>query len=130
PRWRAVPPGGSDRLPRSRALLHAIDRAIGRALDELAARGFADRTIVWFVSDHGEALEGDPRMPDTHGNVAYTPLVRVPLAVRIPGVAPAVRADPVTLVDLAPTMLALAGDPRAMSPLDGIDLVPAILDGP
>jgi arylsulfatase A-like enzyme len=127
---RQVDPGGSDKVHRYRALLRAIDGAIGRALDELAARGLADRTIVWFVSDHGEALEGDPRMPDTHGNVAYTPLVRVPLAVRIPGVAPGVRADPVTLVDLAPTMLALAGEPRAMDPLDGVDLVPAILDGP
>jgi len=127
---REVDPGGSDRVHRYRALLRAIDRALGRALDELAARGLADRTIVWFVSDHGEALEGDPRLPETHGNVAYTPLVRVPLAVRIPGVAPAVRDDPVTLVDLAPTLLALAGDPRAMSPLDGFDLVPAILDGP
>ncbi len=127
---RAVHGGGGEKARRYRALLAATDRAVGRLLDELAARGLADRTIVWFVSDHGESLEGDPRMPDTHGNVAYTPLVRIPLAVRIPGVAPAVRADPVSLVDLAPTMLALAGAPDAMSPLDGFDLVPAILDGP
>ncbi len=127
---RAVHGGGGEKARRYRALLAATDRAVGRLLDELAARGLADRTIVWFVSDHGESLEGDPRMPDTHGNVAYTPLVRIPLAVRIPGVAPAVRADPVSLVDLAPTMLALAGAPDAMAPLDGFDLVPAILDGP
>lgn len=122
--------GGTDKIRRYRALLRATDRAIGRLLDELAARGLAERTIVWLVSDHGESLEGDPRMPETHGNVAYTPLVRVPLAVRIPGVAPVVRTDPVTLVDVAPTMLALAGAPDAMGPLDGFDLVPAILDGP
>ena len=127
---RAVDRGGSEKVHRYRALLHAIDRALGRLLDELAARGVADRTIVWFVSDHGESLEGDPRMPATHGKVTYAPLVRVPLAVRIPGVPPGVRADPVTHVDLAPTMLALAGDPGAMGPLDGFDLVPAIQDGP
>jgi arylsulfatase A-like enzyme len=126
----AVDPGGSKKVHRYRALLRAIDGAIGRLLDELAARGEAERTIVWLVSDHGEALEGDPRMPATHGDVAYTPLVRVPLAVRIPGTAPGVRADPVTLVDITPTMLALAGDPAAMGPLDGFDLVPTILDGP
>jgi choline-sulfatase len=122
--------GATEKVRRYRALLGAIDRALGRLLDELAARGLAERTIVWFVSDHGEALEGDPRMPATHGNVAYTPLVRIPLAVRIPGVAPAVRVDPVSLVDVAPTVVALAGAPAAMGPLDGFDLVPAILDGP
>ena len=122
--------GGTRKVHRYRALLRAIDRALGRLLDELVARGLAERTIVWFVSDHGEALEGDPRLPATHGDVAYTPLVRVPLAVRIPGVAPAARGDPVSLVDLAPTALALAGAPGAMGPLDGFDLVPAILDGP
>jgi arylsulfatase A-like enzyme len=127
---REVHPGATPKAHRYRALLRAIDRAVGRLLDELAARGAADRTIVWFVSDHGEALENDPRMPETHGNVAYTPLVRVPLAVRIPGVPAGVRTDPVTLVDLAPTMVALAGAPQAMSPLDGFELVPAILDGP
>jgi hypothetical protein len=127
---RAVDPGGSPKTHRYRALLRAIDGAVGRLLDELAVRGLAGRTIVWLVSDHGEALEADPRLPETHGNVAYTPLVRVPLAVRIPDIAPAVREDPVSLVDLAPTMLALAGAPGAMTPLDGFDLVPAILDGP
>lgn len=127
---RAVDRGASRKVHRYRALLHAIDRAIGRLLDELTARGIAERTVIWFVSDHGESLEGDPRMPATHGKVTYAPLVRVPFAIRIPGVAPGVRLDPVTHVDVAPTMLALAGGPSAMSPLDGHDLVPAILDGP
>jgi arylsulfatase A-like enzyme len=126
----AVDPGGSPKVHRYRALLRAIDTAVGRLLDELATRGLTGRTIVWLVSDHGEALEADPRLPETHGGVAYTPLVRVPLAVRIPDVPPAARQDPVSLVDLAPTMLSLAGAPRAMGPLDGFDLLPAILDGP
>jgi arylsulfatase A-like enzyme len=127
---RAVHPGGSVKVHRYRALLRAIDGAVGRLLDEVAARGLAGRTIVWFISDHGEALEADPRLPETHGDVAYTMLVRVPLAVRIPDVPAGARLDPVSLVDLAPTLLALAGAPSAMAPLDGFDLVPAILDGP
>jgi len=113
-----------------RALLAQIDREVGRMLDELAARELADSTIVVFASDHGEALGEDPRFGETHGRFAYAPLVRVPLAFRIPGVAPGQRIDSVSLVDVAPTILALAGIPEAIRPLDGIDLVPALLDAP
>ncbi|HEU4731220.1 MAG TPA: sulfatase-like hydrolase/transferase, partial [Kofleriaceae bacterium] len=113
-----------------RALLAQIDREVGRLLDELAARRLDDSTIVVFASDHGEAIGDDPRLGDTHGRFAYAPLVQIPLAFRVPGVAPGRRTDPVSLVDVAPTVLALAGRPDAIRPLDGIDLVPALLDAP
>jgi hypothetical protein len=108
-----------------RALLHAIDTEIGRVLDKLD-----DHTIVIFVSDHGESLAEDPRLLDTHGKVAYGPLVRIPLAIRIPGVAPGKRSDPASLADIAPTLLDLFDAPGKIAPLDGVDLLPAILDGP
>ena len=127
---RQVSSGGSEAAHRYRALLWNVDRAIGRMLDELAARGQLERTIVVFASDHGESLGEDPRLPPTHGQVTYQALVRIPFAIRVPGVAPGVRTDLVSLVDLAPTLLALLGDPAAMAPLDGVDLVPALLDGP
>jgi arylsulfatase A-like enzyme len=113
-----------------RALLHAIDGEVGRLLDGLAARHLADHTIIIFVSDHGEAMGDDPRLPETHGQVAYGGLVRVPLAIRIPSVAGGRRADPASLVDLAPTVLGLLGAPTAITPLDGEDLLPALLDAP
>jgi hypothetical protein len=113
-----------------RALLAQIDREVGRLLDELTARNLADSTIVVFASDHGEALGDDPRLGETHGRFAYGPLVRIPLAFHVPGVAPGQRTDAASLVDVAPTLLALAGAPEAIRPLDGIDLVPALLDAP
>ncbi len=122
-----VTPGPQGR--RYRALLREIDTEVGHVLDALAARHLDDKTIVIFVSDHGESLGDDPRFPDTHGQVAYGPLVRVPLAIRVPGVAPARRSDLVSLVDLAPTILALLDAPTAMTPLDGRDLVPVLLGG-
>ena len=122
--------GGSPVIHKYRALLHAIDAEVGRIQAELAKRGLADSTIILFASDHGEALGVDPRLLDTHGQVAYHTLVRVPLAFHIPGVAPGLRTDLVSLVDLAPTLLDLLGTPDAMQPLDGTDLVPAILDAP
>jgi arylsulfatase A-like enzyme len=113
-----------------RALLAQIDREVGRLLDELAARKLDDSTIVVFASDHGEALGEDPRFGETHGRFAYGPLVRIPLAFRIPGVAPGQRTDTVSLVDVAPTVLALVGAPEAIRPLDGWNLAPALLDAP
>jgi arylsulfatase A-like enzyme len=118
-------PGGKG-VRAYRALLREIDREVGRLLDALVARGLAESTIVIFASDHGEALGDDPRLGDTHGRFAYAPLVQIPFAIRVPGVAAGVRDDGVSLVDLAPTVLALAGAPDAIRPLDGRDLVPVI----
>ncbi|HEX4452722.1 MAG TPA: sulfatase-like hydrolase/transferase [Kofleriaceae bacterium] len=125
-----VHPGASPVIHRYRALLRAIDDEVGRLLDALETRHLADRTIIVFVSDHGEALADDPRLLDTHGEVAYHALVRIMYALRVPGIAPGRRDDLVSLVDLAPTLLDLIGAPTAMQPLDGVDLVPALLDAP
>lgn len=126
----AVNPGASPKEHVYRALLRAIDNEIARLRAELEKRNLADRTIILFASDHGESLGEDPRLLATHGKVTYAPLVRVPLAFHIPGVAPAVRTEQISLVDLAPTLLALAGvAPKDMT-LDGIDLVPVLLDAP
>src|SRR5262249_12625360 len=78
----------------------------------------------------GESLGEDPRLLDTHGKVTYAPLVRVPIAFRIPGIKPGQRTDLITLVDLAPTLFALLGVTPAEMPLDGFDLVPNLLDAP
>ena len=133
----AVPPalldgvsdGGSSNAHRYRGLLLSVDRAVGRLLDELVAKGLADKTIVMFISDHGESLKEDPRL-STHGFVAYAPLTRIPFAIRVPGVPPGQRSEPVSLVDLAPTIMTLLGARERMQTLDGIDLVPSLLDGP
>ncbi len=127
---RAVHAGANDIEHRYRAMLFAIDRSAGRLLDELEKKGLRDSTIIVFASDHGESLKEDSRLLDTHGIVAYGPLIRIPIAMRVPGVTPGHRVDPVSLVDLAPTLLALAGIPHAMGKLDGIDLVATLLDGP
>jgi len=126
----AVSANGSPKRHTYRALLFAIDREIGRLRAELASRGLADKTMIVFASDHGESLGEDPRLGVTHGKVTYAPLIRIPIAFRIPGVPGGLRTDAVTIVDLPATLLALLGAPTAMAPLDGKDLVPALLDGP
>ncbi|MBK7875370.1 MAG: sulfatase [Planctomycetes bacterium] len=87
----------------------SLDRLVGALLDDLDQRGLLDRSIVVVTADHGEELfeHGKP----LHGR-AYDESVRVPLLVRLPGQAAARVVDaPVGLVDVAPTLLDLAGVP-------------------
>lgn len=80
------------------------DEYVGRILGELAEDGLADETIAFLWSDHGE---GFPRAKHT----LYDGGIRVPLIVRWPGrQQPGTVSDQlVSLVDLAPTVLSLAG---------------------
>ncbi|HVV88709.1 MAG TPA: sulfatase, partial [Kofleriaceae bacterium] len=122
----AVPDDGRGAVARRyRALLKVVDGQIGRLLDELEARGKADRTIIVLCSDHGESLGEDPRLPEHHGLVVYQPLIHVPLAIHVPGWPAGVELEPVSLVDLAPTLAALTG--ARMPDLDGVDLTPELL---
>jgi arylsulfatase len=81
------------------------DREIGRLLDGLTARGLDERALIVFTADHGESL-GENDFWFNHGDFLTEHLVRVPLLVRRPGVAPRRRHDVVSLVDLYPSLLA------------------------
>jgi arylsulfatase A-like enzyme len=60
-------------------------------------------------SDSKWLLRHAPRHLWGHGQTLFEPLVRVPLVVAGPGVIPGPRRTPVSHVDLAPTLLDLAG---------------------
>ena len=106
-----------DAVLKYRAAVALFDHELGRleaALDEQRLR---ERTIVVLASDHGESLGEDPRLPSRHGDFLYQPLIHVPLALRLPGVAPADLDNTVSLVDVMPTLLDLLGAP----PLPGLE---------
>jgi arylsulfatase A-like enzyme/Flp pilus assembly protein TadD len=101
------------------------DAQVGRLLDALDRLGVAGSTVVAVAADHGEALGEHGEL--THGFLLYEPTLRVPLLLRAPGTLAAgkVVATPVSLVDLAPTVAALAGGrlvPEAAAGLAGRDL--------
>jgi len=92
--------------------LHVADDAFGVLRDGLRARGRDAETVYVVVGDHGEAFREHP------GNLAhalylYEENVRVPFFIAAPGTVSAPRRAPqlASLVDLAPTTLALAALP-------------------
>lgn len=98
-----------------------VDSQLRRLFDALDARPDAPRTLLVVTSDHGESL--GEHGEDTHGFFLYDATIRVPLVVRWPGRLPAGRTvdAPAGLVDLAPTLLSLAGLP-AEPQHSGVDL--------
>jgi arylsulfatase A-like enzyme len=86
-----------------------LDMRVGELLEELTARRLLDHTVVIVTSDHGENL-GD-HMIFEHQFCIYETLVRVPLILRYPGRFPAGTrvTEPVSLVDVMPTLVKLLG---------------------
>jgi arylsulfatase A-like enzyme len=83
------------------------DEEVGRVLDHLQARGLAASTLVVVTSDHGEEFLEHGSWE--HQKTLYEEVIRIPLVVRGPGIAPRRDSAPVSLLDVAPTVLAWAG---------------------
>ncbi len=108
------------------ASISFADEQLGRLLDALAASPHARNTIVVFWSDHGFHL-GEKE----HWNKStlWERSTRVPFVIAAPQVAAAGRISfqPVSLVDIFPTLIRLCGLP-VLSGLDGEDLSPLLKD--
>lgn len=94
------------------AVLSYVDAALGDFWRFLAAKGLVDKSLIIFLSDHGESLgEHGER---THGYFIYESTLRVPLIIHWPrGTShfPS-RVDFSTgLIDVAPTVLQFLGVP-------------------
>jgi arylsulfatase A-like enzyme len=85
------------------------DREFGRLVDALADRGVLARTVVVLTADHGE--EFYEHGINEHGTTLYEMALHVPLIASVPGRPGEVVTDVASLVDVAPTLLKLAGLP-------------------
>lgn len=89
-----------------------LDKAVGRFLDSLAAQKLLDQTLIILTSDHGESL--GEHGEETHGYFIYESTLRVPLIFQWPRSAsehPPRVDEPVSLLDVAPTILDFLGFP-------------------
>lgn len=84
------------------------DDALARVREKLDDAGLLDRTVIVFASDHGEAFGEHGKQG--HARNALTATLRTPLVIRFPfPIAPLRVSAQVRNVDIAPTLLELAG---------------------
>lgn len=103
------------------ACISFIDYQVGRLLEALERTGQLDRTLIVFLSDHGEHL-GDYRCFGKRS--MHDTAARVPLLARLPERFPVGGrcSRPVGHVDVLPTLLSAAGAELTSHEPDGVDL--------
>jgi arylsulfatase B len=113
-------------------LVSGLDEGVGKIREALTQNGITDSTLVVFLSDNGGALNyGASNAPlrGTKGR-AFDGGIRVPAAVFWPDgglVGEKIVAEPVSHIDIAPTVIAAAGGVE-LDTMDGINLVPLLTE--
>lgn len=98
-------PPAAEVLPRYDATLARVDAMVATVMGGLARS--PRPPLVAITSDHGEGLGEHGAV--FHSANLYNSLLRIPLVIAGPGVVPAQHAEVVSLLDVAPTLIELAG---------------------
>jgi arylsulfatase A-like enzyme len=121
-----VPPYDDDEVALSVALYDAdirrMDVVVGDFLDRvLPLAASEEEPILVLLADHGEEFKEHGRW--FHATSLHREVAEIPFLIRAPGYEPARVAGSVNLMDVAPTILALVGEPAAEG-WEGEDLTP------
>ncbi len=127
-RWLDDAEAHQDYLRTFYRLITRADMAVGEILAELGRLGLEDNTVVIFSSDHGSMI-------GAHGLsgkwIMYEESIRVPMIVYDPRLPASVQGRPidemVLNIDIAPTILALAGVP-VPDAMQGRSLMPLLTE--
>jgi len=127
PQWYGEP--AKDPAERYRQTIQYTDGFIRELDAKLTELSLADNTVFCVVGDHGEAL-GEHGLSG-HDQIAYEQALRIPFCLRAPSlVAPGTKVDqPVSSIDLTPTLLGLLGFETAGAGFDGVDALAVIPQG-
>jgi len=142
--WFKDKPGiGAQSDPVYAAMTYSLDLTVGRIVNKVDQLGLAEQTLIIFLSDNGgRCVFGPDLKPKPNAFTDNLPLregkgelyeggIRVPYIFRWPGrIKPGtVCHEPVTTVDLYPTLVEIAGGtPEPRYPLDGVSLMPCLRD--
>jgi arylsulfatase len=88
--------------------LHYVDQQVGGLIDYLKQNGLYEESLIIVSADHGQAFyeHGYP----THSTTLYDSQMRVCTLIKQPGQrTSAVRSDPISLIDINPTILEVLG---------------------
>jgi arylsulfatase A-like enzyme len=117
PAWAPLPDSDAAAAGRARyaAEVRVVDREVGAFVGWLQAEGAYEDTLLVLTADHGEEL-GD-HGGWGHGDTLYDEQVHVPLLLKLPGQRFGGVGVPwsVRLIDLAPTLVGVAGAPAPPS---------------
>lgn len=124
PKWFETP--AKEPLDRYRQTVAYTDKFIESLDVELSKLNLADKTIFCVISDHGEAL-GEHGL-FAHERIGFDEVLRVPWVIRAPYlVDPGIKiSQPVSSVDLTPTLLSLMGFETAAAGFDGANVLAPI----
>ena len=107
------------------------DHYVGELIDRLKEMGVYENSLVIVTADHGESLT-EHEFYINHGGYTYEACAKVPLLIKLPDYVPnksekddTVIEGQVSLIDLVPTMLDMAGVYQR-SYLDGTSIIPVI----
>ena len=113
------------------AMVHSLDRSVGRVLQTLREQGLDENTIVVFTSDNGApGYIGLPEVNRPYRGWKLTLFeggLRVPYVAKWPGHIPAGTQykAPVSNIDILPTVVAAAGAKLPQDrTMDGVNLLP------
>lgn len=107
-----------------RAELEHLDGYFAALFEVLRETGAEENTVVVLLSDHGEGF--DPEGPRLHhGGRLHADQLKIPLLFRMPGKRGRSIPNPVSIVDVAPTLADLAGA-SPLAAVDGQSLAPLL----
>jgi phosphoglycerol transferase MdoB-like AlkP superfamily enzyme len=124
PKWFATP--AKEPVERYRQTVSYTDKFLASLDLELNKLGLTDETIFCVISDHGEAFGEHGFF--AHERIMFEEALRIPWVMRAPLlVQPGTRInEPVSSVDLAPTLLNLMGFETSDAGFDGINALGSI----
>ena len=130
---KAIGKLGSPKRLNYAGLVKSLDDNCGKILDCLEKEGLAKNTLVVFSNDNGgQTQTGALNTPlRGHKGEVVEGGIRVPMAMRWPGVIPAGKTNdsPVISLDWLPTFVeAAGGKAEADWKLDGVSLLPMLKD--
>ena len=122
----------SKKSPHDRTFLYdgevlASDQTIGRVLDAINKHVGLERSIIVFVSDHGENLWDHGCMKRGHGQSLHREIIHVPLIIVSPNLPKNVSVKNfVRTIDILPTVLEDLDLLSAAPGFEGVSLLPFV----
>jgi N-acetylglucosamine-6-sulfatase len=105
--------------------LLSVDEGVGEVVHELDKERLLDDTLLIYTSDNG-FFHGEHRIPGGKMRI-YEESIRVPLAIRGPGIPEGVNVSDLTInADLAPTIVEVANADPGLE-MDGRSLIPVTI---